>query len=197
VNRDHDDALVAGECIGDAVAVMRVEIDIEDRPDAAIEQAQHGEHGIVEIAEAGGAVAAAVMGAAGRAVDDRAVARAEQDLGRLEAGAARRRQPREDLGEQRVAVAADIEATGSLRRDMLVGLGAPQRRDVIGRVKAHEFVRRRQRALDIGRRVEPAQNAHEIDHRGDARDRQRMAAAIRRTAVDVAADEERGRCHWR
>src|SRR6185437_1055580 len=107
------------------------------------------------------------------------------------AGAACRRRTREDLAEDGISVAADIEASAILGRDALIRLGSLQRGDVGGVVKPGELARRRHRAVAPGGGVEPAERAGEVDDGGDARDRQRVLPAIGGCAIDVAADEER------
>src|SRR3546814_8138040 len=69
VDRQGEDARVVVKGVLHAVAVVGVDVEVEDVPKAAIEEGENGEHRVVEIAETARAVGAAVMGAAGRAVD--------------------------------------------------------------------------------------------------------------------------------
>src|SRR3546814_20786389 len=67
VDRQGEDARVVVKGVLHAVAVVGVDVEVEDVPKAAIEEGENGEHRVVEIAETARAVGAAVMGAAGRA----------------------------------------------------------------------------------------------------------------------------------
>ena len=66
VDRQRNDARVVGKRILHAVAVMGVEVDVEDPVDTAAQQPQDREHRVVEIAEAARAIAAPVVRATGR-----------------------------------------------------------------------------------------------------------------------------------
>src|SRR6185312_11521785 len=101
----------------------------------------------------------------------------------------------EDLREYRVAVAPDVVALAPVVRHMLVGLGLPDRGDVVRRVEARELLRRRDRAVEIAPLVEPARGADQVEGRRHPRDRQRMPPAVGRRAIDLAADEERAAGH--
>src|SRR3546814_10809672 len=96
--------------------------------------------------------------------------------------------------KDRIAVAPEAEALPVLHRQILLRLGALHRRDVGRVVETGELCRCRARAVDVGvarltLRRKPAEGAAEVDAGGDARDRERMASAVGRAAVDLAADE--------
>src|SRR5690606_15353042 len=123
-----------------------------------------------------------VMRAAGRVVDDAAVL--QQQFDRLERGAAGGGRPAEDLGEDRVSVAADVEPTAFLLRRSGPSLRPHESGDVIGLVEANQLGGRCPWTLDIGPVREPTHCANQIERGRYARNRQRMAASIRGIAVD-------------
>src|SRR5690606_7601822 len=106
VHRYEPDPRIGRERVLHRVAVMRVEIHVEQALDAAIEQPADGERRIVEVAEAAGAPRASVMGAAGGMKGD---ASRERELGRAQRAADAGRGALEQAGEQRVLHGADAE----------------------------------------------------------------------------------------
>src|SRR5262249_4396249 len=151
-------------------------------------QRQNAQHGIVEIAEATGAAGPAVMGAAGRTVDDAAFA---QQLDRLERAAAGSGRPAEDLGKHWVAVAPDVVALAPLRRHIPVHVSS----EMVAIMKARQLLRRRPRAVDILPLVRPSHGADQVERRRHPRDRQRVPVPVGRGAIDLAADEIRPARH--
>ena len=99
-------ARVVGEGVLHAVAMVRVEIDVEHAFQATLEQRQDGEDRIVEVAEAARPVGPAVVRAAGR-VEHRAPF--EREFGREDRAADGRRGALEDAGEKRVLQGAEAE----------------------------------------------------------------------------------------
>src|SRR5690606_7775361 len=65
VDRDDEDARLAGEGRFHAIGMMRVDVDVENAGEPLVEKAENRQRRVVEEAEAAGAVALPVMRAAG------------------------------------------------------------------------------------------------------------------------------------
>ena len=195
VDRQREDTRLVGEGILDAVAVMGVQVQVEDPADPAVEQPQDGQRRVVKIAEPAGLVRPPVMGAAGRAVKRRRPL--QQQIGGQQGTAAGRRRAAEDLRKDRVAVAADVVALAGFRRDRAPALGLDQRRHVVRGVKAGKLIGRRLGAVQVDAVGQPAQGAAQVDAGRNPGDRQGVRAAIARQPIDLAADEARRGRRWR
>ena len=133
MHADGEDPRIASEGILDAIAVMRIDIHVGDTVQTLIQPGEDAEDRIVQVAEAGGAIGAAMMGAAAGAVDG--AARLRQMCGEKHA-AGRCHWPAENLRIDGVALRADPVAGAILIADRLGLLRAPQRRHVSGMVEA-------------------------------------------------------------
>jgi hypothetical protein len=179
-----------------AIAVVRVDVQIEHPLRPAVEQRQDRQRRIVEIAKAAGLGGPAVMGAASRVVDYSCLGPrlgrciAEKPRGQQRAATGRRRSA-EDLRKDRIAVAPQAIAPAGLGTYRALGLCVAHGGDVVACMKARELIDARHGAIDIARLRQPPQRPAQVDDRRDARDRQRMLGAIARSAIDLAADEKR------
>ena len=190
VNAEGEDTRVVAEGVLDAVAVVRVDVHVEEAVQATVEPGEQAEHRVVEVAEAAGPRRLPVMRAATGHMD----------------GAAAERQPRREGGasgprggagknlvEDRIALRADGEALAVGRVHALGGLGALEGGDVVRMVEARERVRRRARAFHVAFRVEPAEGADQVERGGNARDGERVLRPVSGAAVDLRADQQRRR----
>ncbi len=170
-----------------AIAVMGVDIEVDNVVEAGVEPGEDAEHRVVEVAEAAGACRAAVMGAAAGAVDGSAGqdgAAGEHDAAGRGHGAT------VDLGVDGVALGADAEAGAVFVGDGLGGFGAKEGVDVGGVVEALDMGavgHGSGEELVVG---EPAHGAHEVGAGGDAGDGEGVAGAVGGVAIDFAADVE-------
>ena len=94
-----------------------------------------------------------------------------EHLGGQDAGPGGGRRAPENLRENRVTVASDIETVAHLRRDLAGRLGVHDGGDIFRGVKARQSVGAGQRAIDIAGRVVPAQRGDQIQGRRHPRDR--------------------------
>ncbi len=189
VNRNQPHARLPRQCGLYPVAVMGVQIHIENPPEAIVQQAQNPQNRIVEIAEAAGPVGPAMVGAARRAVDQpRALG---QQIGRQDTGPGGGGRAAIHFGENRVAAGADLMARAGFGIDGLHPFRRRHRRDVIGVVEAGQLIRRCHRAVDILIFREPAKRADQVQRGTDPRDRQRMLGAIGRAAINLSPDQDR------
>ncbi len=192
---DRQDAPIAGEGRLHPVSMMGIEIDIEDTAEAAIQEAQDSERHVIEIAKAAGAVASAMMGAAGEMMDDPSIR--QQQLRGLQSPPAARGRPPEHLRKDRIAVDAEIVSPPRLGIGALRAFGRLQRGQVIRRMEAAELVEGGLGAHDILILLEPAHRADQVQRRRDAGDRQGMAASIAGAPIDVVRDQARTGRHGR
>ena len=173
----------------DAVAVMGVEIDIEDALEALLQEGQDREGGVVEVAEAAGMVAHAVVRAARGVVGDPALGR---EPGCQDGAADRGAGAPEQALEDRVFHRADAVALAHRGADAAAILGRLQGGDIVGRVELEQVVEGGDGAVDIGARalrLEPAELLAQRQHGADALDGERMIAAVAGFPVDLAGDE--------
>ena len=168
------------------VAVMRVDVEVEDVRQPLLEPAQQPEHRIVQVAEARRAIRHTVMRAPARHMHRPAFRR--QPRGQHGPTRTGRGAP-EDLAVDRVAMGADVMPRAGLRSHGLLGLGADQGFDVLCRVEACQLGGRRHRAVLILARRHPAHRPDQVERGRDARDRQRVLRAIGRAPVDLGANQ--------
>ena len=172
---------------------MGVEIDIEDAAKPRIEQGQHREDRIVEVAEAAGRGGLGVMRAAGRVVGETALQCARGGQNRA---AHRRGGPLENAGKDGIFQGPDAVKPARLMGDLAAFVRRLERRDIGRIVEAGE-------RSDICLRVlhdaivQPFQALTQIDRRFDPGNRKRMVPAIGRAAVQLAMDEDRCEPHSR
>ncbi len=169
-----------------AVAVMRVQIDVEHALEARVEQREDREHRVVEVAEAARAIGPAMVRAAGRVIRD---ATGERKARRVHRAAHARRGTLEEALEQRILHGAETVTLADLAVHLAVRAGVAQRLDVIAAVEARELVLGRARTRVEFAWAEPAERLAEVHHRTDARDAERMMAGVARAPVHVVADE--------
>ncbi len=153
---------------------------------ALVQRREDAQHRVVEEAEAVRPVPQAVMGPAGRAEDDAALAQQADGVKRR---AGRSRRAPENLAENRIAVDAEIEARALFVGRHPVPLALPDGRDIVRVVKPGELFDGSDRAVDILRIRQPAERAAQVDGKGDTRNRQRMFAAVARFSINLTADE--------
>jgi hypothetical protein len=178
---------IGGKRLLDRVAVMRVEVDVQDAQSGTA-QANDREGGIVEVAEPLCAPPTGVMHAPGGVEGD---ASGEHLLGRLDARARRGRRDREQAGEVRILEGAEPETLAPRGLHLPERLGRPDCRDVLARVKPLE--------LEIGglagghelARLDRAECTHQIERQRHARDRERMVRPVRRPPQARGHDERR------
>ena len=148
------------------IAVMGIEIDVENALKPLIQKGKDRQNRIVEIAESAGPVGPAVMRTARRIMHHPALL---QQPGGQDGGSAGGGGPAENLGEDRVAVAPDIVALLILRRDGPCFLRPDDRIDIIGRVEAGQLLARRRFDSAVAALVQPAERPDHVQHRRDAR----------------------------
>ena len=188
VDRDRVDPRIGGEGVLHAVAVMGVEIGMDQPADAGVQRGQDGEDRVVEIAEAARPVRPAVMGAARRMIGDPAGQRLLRCGDRT---ADRGRGAPEHAGEYGIFRRAEVETAARVRRDFALFVGPAKCLDIGGVVEPAQGYRVGDRALDPGVRIDPAEVPAQVHGRLDPRYRQRMIAAIGGAAIDVVADKDR------
>jgi hypothetical protein len=148
VQADGEDMRVIGKGILHTVAVMGIEVEIDDSGEPLVTPGEQAEHAIVDIAEAMGAAGAAVMGAATGAMDHATGCGqrgGEQDAASGGGGAG------EHLGIDRVVLGADGVAGAIGVGGALGCFAALQGGEIVAVVKAGELVDGGQRRGAIAR----------------------------------------------
>ena len=190
VNTDREHARIVVESELDAVAVMSVDVEIDDVLKAAIEPGEQPEHGVVEVAEARSAGRAGVMSTTAR-VMDRDVPVGGQAAGEQRAADCGHRAAI-DFRVDAVALDPETEAARFLVGDRAVAFGAGQAGEVGGIVEPERVGDARGLRCDriVGR--QPAEAAGEVDRGADARDGERVRRLVRGQPEHVVFDEESG-----
>jgi len=159
MDADGENPIVVEKSFLDAVAVMGVDIEINDRRDAGIAPGKEAKHGVVEIAKSRGPRRAPVMRAATRAMDDTARFRQPR---RQQHAAGRGRGAAENLRIDRVAIGADAKPRAIGLAYALACLGALEGGEVGGVVKPGKRRDARLRRLAIDRLGQPAERPAKI-----------------------------------
>jgi len=189
VDGDDSHAWLVEERVLHAVAVVRVKVHVQHSLDATLEQPPHGEHRVIEIAEAAGTVAPAVVRASGRVEHGASLER--QFRGEQRTADCRGR-ALEDAGEQRVLEVAESVPLADGRRNATGGVAGPQRLDVASVVVGREFRDGRGATRPRAAGIEPAERFADLQDCRDPRDGQRVVPAETGLAAEIARHEQCG-----
>lgn len=175
VQADGEDAGIIVEGILHAVAMMRVDVQIDDVVQPEVQPCQQPQHRVVQEAETGGTVSPPMMRAAARTVDDPALGR---QAGRQHDAARRDCRTAINLPVDRVALRADPEARPDIVADGLGGFGLPQGLKIGRVVKARQLRLRRHRRVVVDVERKPAECGAQVGADRDARHSQGMFRPI-------------------
>ena len=185
-DRRHPRLLV--KCVFDAVAVMRVEVEVHDALTALPQHRHDGEHGVVEVTESGGTIGSAMMRAAGRMKHH--VPRRCQ-LGGKDRTADGHRRTLEEAREKRVLEGSDLVTLTNDGCHRPCGVCVLKRPNIGAIMKLKELLDAGRFAVTKVGCIEPAQYAEEIEHGSMTNNIEWVVETERRVAINVTANKQR------
>jgi len=194
VQRKRRHPAIANESTLDTVAVVRVDVHVQ-HPQPLPAQTQDRQHRVVDVAETARGIRVRVVHAAGRTERDHPF---QQHLRAQDAAVGRGRGRGEEAGKVRVLEVADVVPLAIAVRDPALGFALAQCRDVLARVEPLEFRGGGRARHAEFLRGQGAIGMDQVQRQRDARNAERVVAAVGMTAVACRADQHRpaqGRNH--